>query len=1300
MTGQIVTFYSYKGGTGRTMAVANVAWILASNGYRVLAVDWDLESPGLHRYFHPFLLDKRLRSSSGIFEMMRDFAATTLDPTHEDEDWFARRTQVLDYATSLDWQFAGGGGIDLLPSGRQDRSYARNVSTFDWPSFYERLGGGDFIEALGQDMRRHYDYVLIDSRTGLSDAAGICTVQLPDVVINCFTLSTQSVDGAVAVTKSILDQRERRPVRILPVPMRVEDAEQIKLEAGRDYARQEFAPYLGGLTGERASRYWGDVEVPYKPYFAYEEILASFAERPMLENSLLASFERLTRVLTGGAVQELPALDEQRRRRWLLEFERPRPNISNDVAISYAAVDRMWAEWIAAELGEAGLQVVLHDVDFSTGANFVSEMEKAFGTVSKVLVLLSEAYVASPQAAQVWQLVTAREIAGRPLTQPVRLDSTRLPEPFTDRVPLDLSRATEEQAREMLLTALERAARARGPAPESGRRGPRFPATLPPHWNVPQRNDSFTGRSSVLEKLRDRLSANVTVVVPQALHGLGGVGKTQVALEFAYRFAADYDLVWWISAEQPQLIRSSLAELGVELRLASGENMSDSVRIVCDELRQGRPTSRWLLIFDNVDEPEAVREFIPLGAGHVLLTSRNQAWNREARAIEIDVFTRDESVQFLTRRVPGIDRTEAALVAERLGDLPLAVEQAAAWLTATGMPVSQYLELLDTQLLRMMDQNPPSGYNKTTAATWLLSLSKLRSDTPAAAKLLELCAFFAPEPIPTSLLYSSRFTSVLLPFDPSLRDPIMQGQLIREIGRYALASVDPAQTSIQMHRLVQAVVQDDLDEGQQLENRRHVQESLAAAGRGDPDVLVNWPMYAKLWPHIRRTESLRSDNAEVRQLVIDMVRYLWRQGDFASSQGLAEEALRFWGERLGHDATSLLLRFHLGNALRSQAHYNEAFDIDRETAEQLHRLVGPEHPYSIMVAGGLSADHRALGHYDEARSLDEQNLVRAREAFGPTHDRTLMLANNLGVSLRLVGDFRAAEALDSETLQTRRRVFGESAPYTLGAASNYGNDLRALGRFQESRKLLESTLQLHREVLGEGHAETLRTAKHLAVTLRKLGEFQAANALTIDTLKRYVDLFGRQHPDALACLMNRACEESAIGDHLTAERTAGTVIDGYRRIYVANHPFLLAGLNNLSIFSRLAEHHEAARTLSEQARDGFRDALGPLHPYTLSSQINLANDLYEAGEYGAAASLDEQTWRGLLTSLGADNPDTLAAAANLVVSRRTVGDTPGAQALYEETVAESRRILGEAHPNTAVIRDGGRLNCDISPPPT
>jgi MinD-like ATPase involved in chromosome partitioning or flagellar assembly len=1299
--GQIVTFYSYKGGTGRTMTVANLAWILASNGYRVLAVDWDLESPGLHRYFHPFLLDKQLRSSSGVIEMIRDFAAATLEPSRgDDEHWFDERAQVLNYATSLEWQFAGGGGIDLLPAGRQDRSYARSVSTFDWPSFYERLGGGAFIDALGRNMRQQYDYVLIDSRTGLSDAAGICTVQLPDIVVNCFTLSIQSVDGAVAVARSILHQRDRQPVRILPVLMRVEDAEQIKLEAGRDYARHEFAPFLSHLTIDEANRYWGDIEVPYKPFFAYEEILAPFAERPRLESSLLAAFERLTNVLTVGRVREMPPMDERERRQWLFEFERPRPRSASDVLVGYTAVDRMWAEWVAAELGDAGLRVVLHDIDFAAGPNFIMEMERILATVGRTLVLLSSDYVTSPQALPFWRLLDSREAAGAPSMVPIRLDSTKLAAPFTERIPVDLAGASADRAREALLGAVGGAPLAVSRSTETVHRGPRFPALLPAIWNVPQRNATFTGRSSTLEQLRDRLSANVTVVVPQALYGLGGVGKTQVAIEYAHRFAANYDLVWWISAEQAHLIRSSLAELGAELHLQQGDNINDSVRIVRDGLRHGRPYHRWLLIFDNVDEPDDVREFIPQGAGHVLLTSRNQAWNREARAVEISAFTRAESITFLTRRVTGLDPGEADTVAERLGDLPLAVEQAAAWLSATGMPVSRYLELLDTQPLRILAENPPPGYEQTTAATWLLSLDRLRSQTPAAAKLLEVCAFFAPEPIPARLLYTQRFTEVLLPLDASLRDPIRHGRLVGEIGRYALATIDSAKTSIQIHRLVQAVIQNSLTEQEQQENRRHVHEILAAAHPLDPDDWQNWPTYGRLWPHVRSSAAQYSADPAVRLLVTDMVRYLWSRGDFSSSQELASDTVKVWREIVGEDAYTLLLDFHLGNALRSQADFERAYEVDRHALERLKEVAGEDDPYTVMTAGGLGGDLRALGRYEEARALAEDTLQRAKRAFGDEHDRTLLAANNLAVSLRLVGDFDAAANYDDDTLDKRRRIFGERHLNTLLAANNFAHDLRAVGRFDESRKLLDSTLAIYREVLGEGQPATLRAAKNLAVTLRKLGDFHAANKLTMETLQRYEDLHGPDHPDTLSCLMNRAFEESAMENNTAAQATARAVLEGYEQLYDPDHPFRLATLNNLAIFTRLVGQKTEARELSEEATGRFGQTLGARHPYTLSSQINLANTLFDMTHFTEAVRIDEEVWRTLTIVLGVENPDTLAVAANLVVSRRTTGDLAGARVVYDQTFDISRRTLGDTHPNVLALRDGRRLNCDISLPPT
>jgi WD40 repeat protein len=324
--GQIITFYSYKGGTGRSMTLANVAWILASNGKKVLAVDWDLEAPGLHRYFAPFLVDRQLTSSEGVIDFVLDYASNAMTPTEEGQtlspDWYLPFADLTRYASSLDWPFPDGGTLDFVSAGRQTRSYSTRVNTFDWRSFYDRHGGGQFLEAAKEAMRTEYDYVLIDSRTGVSDTSGICTVQMPDVLVVCFTLNNQSIDGAAAIATSVYERRARSGLRVFPVPMRVEMAEKNKLEARREYARQRFALFPPHLEGAKRDEYWGAIELLYVPYYAYEEVLSTFGDKPGLTTSLLASSERLTGYLTDGLVLRSPGIAEAMRQDVLTRYAR------------------------------------------------------------------------------------------------------------------------------------------------------------------------------------------------------------------------------------------------------------------------------------------------------------------------------------------------------------------------------------------------------------------------------------------------------------------------------------------------------------------------------------------------------------------------------------------------------------------------------------------------------------------------------------------------------------------------------------------------------------------------------------------------------------------------------------------------------------------------------------------------------------------------------------------------------------------------------------------------------------------
>jgi len=323
--GSIVTFYSYKGGTGRTMALANVAWILAANGNRVLVLDWDLEAPGLHRYFLPFMDDPDLRQTGGLVEMVSDYLLLMTKPS----DRPPGTEEALDvadprrYAVALQFEFERDGALHLLGAGRQDNEYAERVRGLDWYKFYASFRGNDFIENLAKRMRSHYDYVLVDSRTGVADIAGICTMQLPDQLVLCFTYNRQSMEGVAAVAQSVATYARvhTRSITILPLPTRVV-ADIEGSDDAREFAQSALATFLPQLTDRDALlTYWGNAEVPHYPAYGFEETLATFRERAGGRNNMLADMEWLTgQICQSEGPVRLPHMKSDIRAKYLNRF--------------------------------------------------------------------------------------------------------------------------------------------------------------------------------------------------------------------------------------------------------------------------------------------------------------------------------------------------------------------------------------------------------------------------------------------------------------------------------------------------------------------------------------------------------------------------------------------------------------------------------------------------------------------------------------------------------------------------------------------------------------------------------------------------------------------------------------------------------------------------------------------------------------------------------------------------------------------------------------------------------------------
>lgn len=385
MSGRVITFYSFKGGSGRSMAVANVAWILATNGKRVLVIDWDLEAPGLHRYFLPLLRDDpELRKTDGLIDRLWSYVDLLLKPK---EQWgnVADPLDLADLskiALPLNLPPGAGGALHFVPAGRQSGEYAARTQGFDWTAFYERFGGARFIERmretlLGPDA---YDYVLIDSRTGLSDTSGVCTVDLPDVVVHCLVHNRQSVLGIVAAAASIT-QQQKRLIRQYPVPMRVEKNVP-DFEGNWQFPRDRLNDLLADMTAEEKESYWAEAEIVYRARFAGGETLAAFVDRPAERNTLLADMMWLAAKVSGEeSLRPIRLTDEQRETyQRAVALRDPRIAELNILARDAASAYPRLMEWLS-ELRQEGVD----------SPNWVEKLAKAVSSAANELAGLGRA---------------------------------------------------------------------------------------------------------------------------------------------------------------------------------------------------------------------------------------------------------------------------------------------------------------------------------------------------------------------------------------------------------------------------------------------------------------------------------------------------------------------------------------------------------------------------------------------------------------------------------------------------------------------------------------------------------------------------------------------------------------------------------------------------------------------------------------------------------------------------------------------------------------------------------------------
>ncbi|HEV2778996.1 MAG TPA: FxSxx-COOH system tetratricopeptide repeat protein [Actinophytocola sp.] len=823
---------------------------------------------------------------------------------------------------------------------------------------------------------------------------------------------------------------------------------------------------------------------------------------------------------------------------------------------------------------------------------------------------------------------------------------------------------------------------------------------VPPKvWGgVPPRNSHFTGREDVLDHLHHALRQHAqSALVPQPLHGLGGIGKSQVAVEFAYRHQFDYELVWWIQADDEPSIRRSLVSLARRLGQAESEDVDETVDRVLDALRLGNPHENWLLIYDNAPEPATVQRYLPSGPGHVLVTSRSRSWAGLPNAMEIDVFTPEESVALLRERWSGLTDESALALAEQLGHLPLALEQAVAVHEQTGMPLADYLRALASSPRIILDEGTPTNYPRTVAAALGLAYDSIKAASPAAAYLLQLCAFISSHPIAIPMLIRGRHAQPVA----ELRDDLLLRRAVRDLGRNALVQLDVSRDFIRVHSLIRAVLRDSIPPEERAAVQQTAHAVLATANPGEPDDPSTWTQHAQIAPHVVPAGMILSLDPDVRRVVLDQIRYHWAIGDYTTSRDLGRATVDSWRASCGpDDELTLLAARQLGISTRMLGRYREARDLIQDTLDRMIRTLGPDHEHSLATANTLAADFRLAGELREAFRLDEHNLERHRAVLGERDPATLRALSNLAVDFRILGDSRKAAELDEQNIELRKDIYGADHPKTLFSYNMLIRDLYALGQYQRGLALAREKMPIYEQKLPPNHRDLLLAKRNLAILLRMAGHYLEAleqSKALYDSCRRK---FGDHHEHTLSAMVTLSNAHRVTGDIATALQYGQNALTGYREVLGETHVFTLGCQINVAIVLRLLDRRRDANALNDQALTGLVASLGEDHPFTLCAANTKANGLAAEGRVEDAKALGEQTLARSRRVRGEHHPSTLACAANLAFDLEKLGDLVEANRLRRQTLDQLGVQLGLDHPETTNAGVYRRMESDVEVPPT
>jgi tetratricopeptide (TPR) repeat protein len=792
------------------------------------------------------------------------------------------------------------------------------------------------------------------------------------------------------------------------------------------------------------------------------------------------------------------------------------------VFVSYAHENKpLWLE-LKKQLGPlrtGGAIEIWWDREILPGQDWSEEIADNLETAELVLLLVSDAFLDSDYISGVeMKRALERHAAGEAyvvwiLLEPCHFrdaEFTRLqglPEGLT---PVDDGLGDERQRKRVWAEVVEAIAdvvktisiRKGASTAPSGTKS----ETDRPIREFPRRNRSFTGRDDILARIHRALQGGGAVAVTQpqesaqarqdpetaAVTGLGGIGKTQAAVEYCHRHAAGYRLVWWVNADSPATLTEDFQGLAERLRLPEAE-AQDQKKMLAAVRRHLEGSGGWLLVFDNADRHDDILPYLPQrGSGAVLITSRDRGWpHGTARRLDLDLWSRAEATGYLARRL-GRDDPGYGDLAAFLGDLPLAIEQAAAFMDATGRDAAGYLALSENVKARMLaEAAAPEEHRDGVWVTWEVSVEAAEAAHPAARDLLNLIAFLAPEDIPRALFADH---AAVLPgrLRAAAEDGLGIERAVAALARFSLIGAEP--DSLSVHRLVQTVTRARLPDPLPWADAAIALLQKAFPNVDpQPDDVRSWPACLRLRPHaetaLAQAEDMATAPDPTGRLLNQLALYIKSRAEYAAAKPLYERAIAIAQAALGPDDPEVAIRVNnLGSVLQARGDLPGARACFERALKIDEAALGPDHANKAILVNNLGGVLQAQGDLPGARACFERALTIDEAALGPDHPNVARDVNNLGLVLQAQGDLPGARACYERALTIDEAALGPDHPNVAIRVNNLGSVLQDVGDLPGARARFERAVAIFEATLGPDHPRTQAARNKLAALPPEGGE--------------------------------------------------------------------------------------------------------------------------------------------------------------------------------------------------------------------